>query len=546
MGGEVVEACCGCAGGDVFSWRDEGVAAEAVVLVKEQWWGEDFGAYLVLCLLKFALLSKSPLTEAVRCIQCSSKKESTKFQPKRTPQLDKSARTANTDNMNLKLFVSKSKKNVLFAEAGADVVDFLFSILTYPLGSIIRLLGKNSGFGCMDNLYKSVEHLGTGGYLKSEEHTKMLVCPKLAPFHSVDNQLLQIEESCLSAVVMDPRSPTGEVDTGKGYMKGPGTFMILNDLSVAPFSPVTSVALLYQMNITINDVVERVVAIGPDEALNLLNASLISKTVLSDVFNQKEPYPESAPFLSLLHDPSPPEFISLTCRSMSGGDDTPADRKVISLKLLVDKARNRVIFAESRHEFVDTLLSFLTLPIGSAVRLLGPDSTAIGSLTTMYNSVSSLESCLLRTDYCKDMLLNPRNATETQCSELKINVDPLEPVKFYDCHSCYPWLSTIKDRPCRCKRPLCRRVNVDQADKGAKDDCEGGGVFVKDGAFRFMITDDLQVMAGSTAACLSLFRKLGIDDGNKVEERTLEFGELEVMLHFCHTNAHHRGAVSVI
>ncbi|KAI8523678.1 hypothetical protein RHMOL_Rhmol13G0091600 [Rhododendron molle] len=249
-----------------------------------------------------------------------------------------------------------------------------------------------------------------------------------------------------------------------------------------------------------------------------------SKTQVSP--NPKSSLRQSAPFLSLLYDPSRPEFISLTCRSMSGGDDTPADRKVISLKLLVDKARNRVIFAESDHEFVDILLSFLTLPIGSAVRLLGPDSTAIGSLTTMYNSVASLESRHLRTDYCKDILLNPRNAAETQCSELAINVYPLEPVKLYECNLWYcSWFSTIKDRPCRCKHLMSGRVKVGQAEKGAKDDCEGGGVFVKDGAFSFMITDDLQVMAGSTAACLSLFQKFGIDDGNEVEERTLEFGE---------------------
>ncbi|KAI8523785.1 hypothetical protein RHMOL_Rhmol13G0099100 [Rhododendron molle] len=140
-----------------------------------------------------------------------------------------------------------------------------------------------------------------------------------------------------------------------------------------------------------------------------------AKARLESPPNPKSSLRQSAPFLSLLHDPSP-EFISLTCHSMSGGDDTPADRKVISLKLLVDKARNRVIFVESDHQFVDTLLSFLTLPIVSAVRLLGPDSTA--------------------------------------------------------------------------------------------------------------------VMAGSTAACLSIFRKLGIDDGNEVEERTLEFGELEVVTIF--------------
>ncbi|KAH7837710.1 hypothetical protein Vadar_017108 [Vaccinium darrowii] len=228
--------------------------------------------------------------------------------------------------MTLKLLVSKSKKTVLYAEAGVDVVNLLFGVLTYPLGSIIRLLGKKSGFGCADNMYKSAEDLSTGGYLKSQECTKMLVCPKLAPFHSVDNQLLQVEEasypkyvcdssqslwvvadsktelsrptteasevSLLSAVVMDPKSPTGEVDAGKGYMKGPATFMILNDLSMVPLSPIKSVALLNQMNVPINDVVERVVTIGHDEALNLLNASLISKTVLSDVFTWKELYPE--------------------------------------------------------------------------------------------------------------------------------------------------------------------------------------------------------------------------------------------------------------
>ncbi|KAH7836564.1 hypothetical protein Vadar_002917 [Vaccinium darrowii] len=273
-----------------------------------------FDTQEVIRLLKFALLSKSPLTEAILYVHCSSKKESVKFQLKGTPQPDKNASASNIKNMTLKLLVSKSKKTVLYAEAEVDVVDFLFSFLTYPLGSIIRLLGKKSGFGCVDNLYKSAEDLSTGGYLKSQECTKMLVCPKLAPFHNVENQLLQIEEASYPmyvsdssqglwvvtrspemnffAAVMDPKSPTGVVDAGKGYMKGPATFMILNDLTVSPLSPVKSVALLNQMNVPINDVVECVVTIGHDEALNLLNASLISKTVLSDVFNQEEPYPE--------------------------------------------------------------------------------------------------------------------------------------------------------------------------------------------------------------------------------------------------------------
>ncbi|KAF5952667.1 hypothetical protein HYC85_010611 [Camellia sinensis] len=57
-----------------------------------------------------------------------------------------------------------------------------------------------------------------------------------------------------------------------------------------------------------------------------------------------------------------------------------SDRQVITSKILVDKTRNRVIFAESDFEFIDSLLSFLTLPLGKMVRLLSSESAAIGSV----------------------------------------------------------------------------------------------------------------------------------------------------------------------
>lgn len=282
----------------------------------------EIGAKEVLLLLKFALLSKSPLTAVILPNQGSSIKDTVKFQQKKTAQSDKKSRAANSNNMNLKLLVSKSKKTILYAEAGVDVVEFLFSFLTFPIGSVIKLLGKNSGFGCMDNLYKSAEVLSAGSYIKSEE-CKKIVCPKLVLFSKFEKQLLQIEEAFYPQykfnfdsgswsetdakaesksspaepleeggrfpVVM---APTGEINAGKGYMKGPATFMITDNLYVTPLSPIMSVALLNQLNVPINDVVERVVTMGIDEALTLLNASLISKTVLSDVFNQREPHPE--------------------------------------------------------------------------------------------------------------------------------------------------------------------------------------------------------------------------------------------------------------
>ena len=43
---------------------------------------------------------------------------------------------------------------------------------------------------------------------------------------------------------------------------------------------------------------------------------------------------------------------------------------IISLKLLLGKEKNRVVFAESDKDFIDILFSFLTLPMGTIARLL--------------------------------------------------------------------------------------------------------------------------------------------------------------------------------
>ncbi|KAF6149650.1 hypothetical protein GIB67_017383 [Kingdonia uniflora] len=59
------------------------------------------------------------------------------------------------EKMTLKLMVSKPRNEVLYAEDGADFGDFIFSILTLPLGSVIKILGGNTNMGCIDNLYKS-------------------------------------------------------------------------------------------------------------------------------------------------------------------------------------------------------------------------------------------------------------------------------------------------------------------------------------------------------------------------------------------------------
>ncbi|CAO2043549.1 unnamed protein product [Urochloa humidicola] len=76
----------------------------------------------------------------------------------------------------VKLFVDKEKKKVLFAESDKEFVDVLFGFLTMPLGTIVRLLGKQSQMGCLDELYKSVEDLNSE-YFQTKACKAMLLKP---------------------------------------------------------------------------------------------------------------------------------------------------------------------------------------------------------------------------------------------------------------------------------------------------------------------------------------------------------------------------------
>ncbi|PON77709.1 hypothetical protein PanWU01x14_024650 [Parasponia andersonii] len=82
----------------------------------------------------------------------------------------------------------------------------------------------------------------------------------------------------------------------------------------------------------------------------------------------------------------------------------PETLKPIRLKLI-----NQVLFAESDKDFVDVLLSFLTLPMGKIIRLADKKS-GIGSMDELYKSVEALHRKCFWTKACKNMLLEPRSA----------------------------------------------------------------------------------------------------------------------------------------
>ncbi|CAI9108282.1 OLC1v1007851C1 [Oldenlandia corymbosa var. corymbosa] len=66
---------------------------------------------------------------------------------------------ANSSQITLKLLVDTKSKRVLFAEPGKDAVDFLFHILTLPMGTVIRLLTKQKWWVALETYMTASEFL---------------------------------------------------------------------------------------------------------------------------------------------------------------------------------------------------------------------------------------------------------------------------------------------------------------------------------------------------------------------------------------------------
>ncbi|CAM0948665.1 unnamed protein product [Alopecurus aequalis] len=68
--------------------------------------------------------------------------------------------SAPTTALSMKLLADTRARRVLFAEASKDVVDFLFSLLSLPIGTFVKIIEEDSSIvGCIGCLYESSEKL---------------------------------------------------------------------------------------------------------------------------------------------------------------------------------------------------------------------------------------------------------------------------------------------------------------------------------------------------------------------------------------------------
>lgn len=129
------------------------------------------------------------------------------------------------------------------------------------------------------------------------------------------------------------------------------------------------------------------------------------------------------------------------------------------------------------------------------------------------------------------MLLKPRNSTEAQCRELKLNIDCNEPTKYFICED---WACSQTNRAflINCNTARCRYGKLVNREIDLKSSTtitghNNGGVFVTETA-TFIITDDLRVMPNFPASVLGLLCELGIKDMMFFEKNSLNIGLKEV------------------
>ncbi|CAN6831151.1 unnamed protein product [Brassica oleracea] len=313
----------------------------------------------------------------------------------------------------LKLVVDEERKKVVFAEACRDFVDVLFSLLTLPMGTIIRLLenhrkSEHVPIGCFSNLYKSVVDMGTDDF-ETEACKQMLLYPRSLwdvycrrlklNLHPTDGVKLFAcstfsvckmcsyfsTSRCGCGKLMNEETPYKEksvdynIDDGV-FVRGRSSFIITDDLKVDVRS--TDLVLRNLKSVGCCDfskVVERLVYVGFDEVMTLLGCIFSSNAPLTDTFLSRQI----------------PQGVMKICETLSPDLERKIDEseEVITFSAIVRKHDMKVLYVECAEDFVDLLFTFLAVPLESVLNISGDSSTfgCIGNLFKSFKALSAAE-----------------------------------------------------------------------------------------------------------------------------------------------------------
>ncbi|XP_054784774.1 uncharacterized protein LOC129291448 isoform X1 [Prosopis cineraria] len=139
--------------------------------------------------------------------------------------------------------------------------------------------------------------------------------------------------------------------------------------------------------------------------LDLVKFSLRSKTTLTDVFLRKK-----LNIQNFQTRPQPNLKISELQQKV----------RRMKLKVMISESKSRILFAQAERDFIDQILSFLTIPLAAAERLVQCNS-GLGCIDNLYKSLANLDETSFfssKVRDLKDKLLNPLNSSNKIINQL--------------------------------------------------------------------------------------------------------------------------------
>ncbi|XP_058741696.1 uncharacterized protein LOC131614085 [Vicia villosa] len=429
----------------------------------------------------------------------------------------------------LKLVVDEESNKVIFAEAGKDFVDVLCSFLTFPLGTITRLLQKDSNMGsvtigCLNTLYQSVADLDKE-CMETEISKEMLLNPSYSLEDYSSSLKLNIDDTpptkyyiCSSIhVSLDVFDVCYDLTTStkcggcgshldpdvrlkkqfcNGFVDGGATFVITDDLRVMPNSmDITSFMMLQHFGIKkISLLKEMTVNVTKEKVLDMLSCALVSESTLTDSFLRKNP--------------------TLGRKSMNFlcSFDNTKDIQ-IALKLVIRKSDGKILYAQGDNDFADLLLSFLTIPLGGLECIFG-GNCSLGSIDALYQSIVDLDEYkYFVSKEAKKRIVDPYLAPQFKTSKRILPVRP--PCSVFYMHD----KSFI----------TCENTSFYDSSKNIEPVTLKGIVegYVK-GPRTYLATDDLVVTQASPTSALNLlnYYETPLDD---LKEKDIKIGVYECL-----------------
>ncbi|XP_022004518.1 uncharacterized protein LOC110902087 [Helianthus annuus] len=453
------------------------------------------------------------------------------------------APNASQTKFSLKLMVNKEEKRVIFAEADSNFVDTLFSIMTLPMATIVRLLrklpdGTLKPIGSLNNLYQSLLDLSMN-CMSAEENKWMLLNPRTSSHDTYRTLKLNINDEeptkfficqdilcsrcsgpcfstcnlakCKCGKTMNLEMKYEELNgnmTGGVFVSDLTSYIVTDDLRVMPNSPDFIVQLLCELGVTdVSSLEEKSFGIGIDQILNLLEGALLFKHPLTYLV-----FPSSPIARDLLN---PRQETSVNHLTRNESFETLKNFKV---KVTMQKSTSKFLFAEADSDFVEFLFGFLQIPLGTMIGDLMDGTCCIENLNNMFKSISNMSVGEgIKSDELKNMLLRP------QLVHTNLSVNQIFPLSVLCASKSYCHIYEEKGTTFAYLTPSVGKNRFGYMFRECSlKDSRVEGQYLKAFA-KFMLTDDLVVTASSSFSSITMLGTLKIPL-NDFEVHTVSIG----------------------